>query len=240
MIDGSPTEFWSSDERRILTLAQDVVHCATEARANMHKHVALGIAVRHTKRSKQLITMFSGMGPCSSYDDIEAMDTSTANEIIANLSEKGSVLWLGLSSYRQEECLHFCHSDIIGVVLPSNISTCVFEQVAADNNDNMKTLLTVTGQPTPQHWSFFLKEIDGSSIEFSTVYTFRKNVHYTMALLGQNSVGLPSIMGQYPMFVRTGTHERTTALKPLHPGMFVQLCTVLPICMAPLMLYCIL
>ena len=39
-----------------------------------------------------------------------------------------------------------------------------------------------------------------------------------MALLGQNSVGQPSIMGQYPMFVRTGTHERTTALKPLHPG----------------------
>ena len=33
------------------------------------------------------------------------MDTSIANEIIAN-------------------------SDIIGVVLPSNISTCVFEQVA--------------------------------------------------------------------------------------------------------------
>ena len=131
MIDGSPTEFWSSDERRILTLAQDVVHLATEARANMPKHVALGIAVRHTKRSKQLITMFSRMGPCSSYDDIEAMDTSTANEIIAN-------------------------SDIIGVVLPSNISTSVFEQVAADNNDNMKTLLTVTGQPTPQYWSFFL------------------------------------------------------------------------------------
>ena len=103
MIDCSPTEFWSSNERRILTLAQDVVHCATEARANMPTHVALGIAVRHTKRSKQLITMFSRMGPCSSYDDIEAMDTSTANEIIAN-------------------------SDIIGV-LPSNISTCVFERL---------------------------------------------------------------------------------------------------------------
>ena len=50
-----------SDERRILTLAQDVVHCATEARANVPNHVALGIAVRHTKRSKQLITMFSRM-----------------------------------------------------------------------------------------------------------------------------------------------------------------------------------
>ena len=153
----------------------------------MPKHVALGIAVRHTNRSKQLFTMFSRMGPCSSYDDIEAMDTSTANDIIAN-------------------------SDIIGVVLPSNISTCVFEQVAADNNDNMKTLLTVTGQ----HWSFFFR--NRWLPMFSTVYTFRKNVHYTMALLGQNSVGEPSIMGQFPMFVRTGTHERTTALKPLHPG----------------------
>ena len=26
-----------------------------------------------------------------------------------DLSEEGSVLWLGLSSYRQEECLHVCH-----------------------------------------------------------------------------------------------------------------------------------
>ena len=158
----------------------------------MPKHVAPGIAVRHTKRSKQLITMFSRMGPCSSYDDIEAMGTSTANEIIAN-------------------------SDIIGVVLPSNISTCVFEQVAADNNDNMKTLLTVRTTHATTLVLFF-KEIDGSPIEFSTVHTFRKNVHYTMALLGQNYVGEPSIMGQYPMFVRTGTHEITTALKPLHPG----------------------
>ena len=60
----------SSDERRILTLAQDGVHCATHARANVPKHVALGIAVRHTKRSKQLINMFSRKGPCSSYDDV--------------------------------------------------------------------------------------------------------------------------------------------------------------------------
>ena len=60
---------------------------------------------------------------------------------------------------------------------------------------NMKTLLAVRGQPTPQHGSVF--EIDGSPAEFSTVYTFRKNVQYMMALLGQNSVGEPSIMGQY-------------------------------------------
>ena len=90
----------------------------------MPKHVALGIAVRHTKRSKQLflwfsvriphggiITMLSRMGQCSSYDDVEAMDTSITNAIIAR-------------------------SDIFGVVLPSNISTGVFVQVAGDKNED--------------------------------------------------------------------------------------------------------
>ena len=54
--------------------------------------------------------MLSRKGHCSSYDDVEAMDTSIANEIIAK-------------------------SDVFGVVLPSNISTGVFVQVAGDNND---------------------------------------------------------------------------------------------------------
>ena len=58
---------YSSDERRILTLAQDVVHRATHARVNMPKHVALGIAVRHTKRSKQLFLWFSVRIPHAVY-----------------------------------------------------------------------------------------------------------------------------------------------------------------------------
>ena len=104
-------------------LAQYVVHRATHARVNMPKHVALGIAVRHTKRLKQLflwfseriphgiITMLSRMGQCSSYDDVEAMDTSITNATIAK-------------------------SDIFRVVLPSNISTGVFVQVAGDKNED--------------------------------------------------------------------------------------------------------
>ena len=108
-------------------LAQDVEHCATDARASMPKHVALGIAVRHMTRSKQVITMLSRKGHCSSSDDVEAMDTSIANENIAK-------------------------SDISGVVLPSNISTGVFVQVAGDNNDINED--TLNGK-TPQHWSFF-------------------------------------------------------------------------------------
>ena len=65
--------------------------------------------------------MFSRIGPCSSYDCVEAMDTSIANEIIAN-------------------------SDIFEVVLPSNISTCVFVQVAGDTNDKYED--TIDGKRT--------------------------------------------------------------------------------------------
>ena len=57
-----------------------------------------------------IITMLSRMGQCSSYDDVEAMDTSITNATIAK-------------------------SDIFGVVLPSNIYTGVFVQVAGDRND---------------------------------------------------------------------------------------------------------
>ena len=64
-----------------------------------------------------IITMLSRMGQCSSYDDVEAMDISITNSIITK-------------------------SDIFGVVLPSNISTGVFVQVAGDKNDkNEDTLL---------------------------------------------------------------------------------------------------
>ena len=58
-----------------------------------------------------IITMLNIMGQCSSCDDVEAMDTSIANAIIAK-------------------------SDIVGVVLPSNISTGVFVQVAGYKNDD--------------------------------------------------------------------------------------------------------
>ena len=60
-----------------------------------------------------IITLLSRMGQCSSYDDVEAMDTSITNATIAK-------------------------SDIFGVVLPSG----VFVQVAGDKNDkNEDTLL---------------------------------------------------------------------------------------------------
>ena len=79
---------------------------------------------------RSIITILSGMGHCSSYDDVEAMDTSITNAIIAK-------------------------SDIFGIVLPSNVSTGVFVQVAGDNNDiNEDTLLDC--KRTPQATTLIL------------------------------------------------------------------------------------
>ena len=78
----------------------------------MPKHVALGIAVHHMKRSKQLITAFSRMGPCSTYDDVEAMDTSIANEIFAN----SDVLWVVLSQTFPLVCLYRLQVTIMKII----------------------------------------------------------------------------------------------------------------------------
>ena len=74
--------------------------------------------------------MFSRMGQCSSFDEVEAMDTSITNAIIAK-------------------------SDIFGVVLPSNISTGVFVQDAGDKNDKNEDTLLV-GMRTTQATTLIL------------------------------------------------------------------------------------
>ena len=56
------------------------------------------MSVRHLTGSKQLINMLNIMGHCSSYEDVEAVDTSIAREMIAQSSNH------------------------LGVITPSNIS----------------------------------------------------------------------------------------------------------------------
>ena len=58
-------------------------HCASHSRIKMPKHVSLAISLRHLTGSKQLVTMLSRMGHCSSYDEVEIIDTSLAREILA-------------------------------------------------------------------------------------------------------------------------------------------------------------
>ena len=100
----------SADKRKILMTAQDLVHCASNARIKLPKHIGLGMSVKHLNGSKQLVTLPNRMGHCSSYDEIEQVETFLANESLAKV-------------------------DVSGVIIPTNINPGAFIQMAADNND---------------------------------------------------------------------------------------------------------
>ena len=68
------------------------------------------MSVGHITGSKQLVSILNRMGHCSSYDEIESVDTGIAKEILA----------------KSQDC---------GTVIPSNILPGAFIQFAADNND---------------------------------------------------------------------------------------------------------
>jgi len=73
-------------------LAQDIVHCASHGRIKMPKHVSLAMSVRHLTGSKQLVTILNRMGHCASDDEVEVMDTSLAEEILARSELSGRYL----------------------------------------------------------------------------------------------------------------------------------------------------
>ena len=99
----------SANERNILMTVQDLVHCASHARIKLPKHIGLGMSVKHLTGSKQLVTLLNRMGHCSSYDEIEQVETSLANESLAK-------------------------ADVSGVIIPTNINPGAFIHMAADNN----------------------------------------------------------------------------------------------------------
>ena len=98
------------DERRIISISQDIIHCASKARVKFLKQIALAMAVRHLTGSKQLVCLLNRMGHSSSYDELQAVDTSLATEVLAKV-------------------------ETYGTVIPSNISPGSFVQFAGDNND---------------------------------------------------------------------------------------------------------
>ena len=74
------------------------------------------MTVHHLTGSKVLITLLNRMGHCSSYDELQTVDTSLPIEVLAKTEEYGTII-------------------------PSNIFPGLFVQIAADNNDlNEETL----------------------------------------------------------------------------------------------------
>ena len=80
MNDDVEVEFESScsndaDEREVLCLAQDAIHCSSHGLVKLHEHVGLAMFVPHMTGSKQLVSILNRMGHCASYDEIESVDT---------------------------------------------------------------------------------------------------------------------------------------------------------------------
>jgi len=68
-------------ERQILSIAQDIIHCNTNGHVKLPKHTSLAICVHHLTSSKRLIELLKH---CVSYDEMRAVNTSIAEEVLAN------------------------------------------------------------------------------------------------------------------------------------------------------------
>ena len=98
------------DDRKVLSIAQDIIHCSSNARVKTPKHVSLAMSTHHLTGSKQIIMLLSRMGHCISYEEMKSVDASLATEVLAQSEEYDTVL-------------------------PSNISPGSFIQMGSDNDD---------------------------------------------------------------------------------------------------------
>ena len=102
--------------RRVVMLGQDIIHAATNSQVKTPKHVGLAVTIHHLTGSKEVVTLLNRMGHCSSYDDVEIVNTAWAREMVAR-------------------------SQQTGVVILSNITAGPFVQFAVDNNDFIEETL---------------------------------------------------------------------------------------------------
>ena len=104
------------DERQILSITQDIIHCNTKGCVKLPKHTSLAMCVHHLTSSKRLIELLNTMGHSVSYDEMRAVNMSIAEKVLAQV-------------------------EAFGTVIPTNIKPGAFVQIAADNNDlNEETL----------------------------------------------------------------------------------------------------
>ena len=115
-LDGSSTCNNLAAERQVISIAHNIIHCSSNSRTKLPKHISLALRVHHLTSSRLLVTLLNKMGHCCSYDKMRVTDTSIAVEVLAEVQE-----------YR--------------TVVPTNIVPGLFLQLAADNTDiNEETL----------------------------------------------------------------------------------------------------
>ena len=110
----------TSTHRRVLSIGQDMIFCASKGKMKTPKHVALPIALKHLTGSSQAVTILNRFGHVMSESQLEEVETAFAEK---HLSQSGQ-----------------------GEVIPANIVPSSYITLCWDNNDIAEE--TSSGQGT--------------------------------------------------------------------------------------------
>ena len=105
----------ASDERKVVSIAQDLIYADSKGRKQTHKSLALGMAVRQITGSVRLLTILHGLGHTAAGSTVSKHDTALA---ITSIQDQGDE-----------------------IKIPRNINPSAFTTIVWDNNDfNEETL----------------------------------------------------------------------------------------------------
>ncbi|CAC5360782.1 unnamed protein product [Mytilus coruscus] len=119
----SPSKLDISSEvlhRRIMSLAQDLIYSVSKGYTKTPKHVALAIYLKTQTGSSEIVKIINKFGHSVSYDQVEEIETSIAEQMIMNTEDD--------------------------IFIPSIIRKGVFSSFCWDNNDLCEE--TLSGQGT--------------------------------------------------------------------------------------------
>ena len=71
-------------DRQIMSIMQDIIHCATKDRTKTPKHVALPITLKGMTGSSEAVTLINKFGHGLSYSRVLEMETAIATRELAN------------------------------------------------------------------------------------------------------------------------------------------------------------
>ena len=122
------------DERQILSIAQDIIHCNSKGRVKLPKHTSLAMCVHHLTSSKRLIKLLNRMGHCISYDEMYAVNTSIAEDVLAKAEEFGTVIPTVIKASTVDELRYFmfCQKKQKNDMLPPT-SDCLLQHLKRSN-----------------------------------------------------------------------------------------------------------
>ncbi len=81
LITGSMQDCTEKDERRIQSLADDILFCVTKGVIKPQKHIVLGMGIKSLTGSKKVVTLLNRFGHSINYSTVEELETTFATSI---------------------------------------------------------------------------------------------------------------------------------------------------------------